>query len=282
MTILRGYIAGGMSKEVFWGKPLFDQAARDLRSLDIDVVSPVELDEADGLDFSLWPDLPSNFSYEDRLYADLRAIDTCDAIFMLPTWIKSQGAKRELAHARHAGKDVYEYKRGERGFYVTPGIRPVNDVEAKAITTADYGNVVLTTPQTRRPDSLWHVNGIGDVFAPMSEVTENLIRTFESGATRDLDEDKIDPEGAMSPLVVERFCEYMRSCTTMADGSKRPADNWQRGIPREAYMKSMWRHFLTVWSYHRQNSYSDLAFEEALCALKFNVDGMLHELLVGR
>jgi hypothetical protein len=47
----------------------------------------------------------------------------------------------------------------------------------------------------------------------------------------------------------------------------------------EAYMKSMWRHFFDVWALHREHNH--LAVEGdivlALCALKFNVDGMLHE-----
>jgi hypothetical protein len=38
----------------------------------------------------------------------------------------------------------------------------------------------------------------------------------------------------------------------------------------------MWRHFFAVWQSHRGNS-GDI--ETELCALRFNVDGMLHEIL---
>lgn len=104
------------------------------------------------------------------------------------------------------------------------------------------------------------------------------MRTFDSGATRDGDEDKLDFEGFLSPLVLERFAEYMNRHRVQADGSLRDSDNWQKGIPMDAYMKSMWRHFMDVWMGHRYN----LPKEEALCALLFNAQGYLHELLKAR
>jgi hypothetical protein len=61
------------------------------------------------------------------------------------------------------------------------------------------------------------------------------------------------------------------------------SDNWQRGIPQEAYRKSMFRHFLDVWAIHRGYKRIDkidghtLTLKEALCALLFNVMGLLHE-----
>jgi len=83
--------------------------------------------------------------------------------------------------------------------------------------------------------------------------------------------------------VIERFSEYMNSHRVQPDGSVRSSDNWQKGIPQEAYMKSMWRHFLHLWTRHRGFAPSDLmasaSMEEDLCALLFNVQGMLHEVL---
>ncbi len=103
------------------------------------------------------------------------------------------------------------------------------------------------------------------------------MREFETGATRDDDASKIDPEGFMSPRVVKVFCQYMQRHRKQADGTMRDSDNWQKGIPYEQYLKSAWRHFLEVWIIHRgADRYPDL--EEELCALKFNVDGMLHEI----
>lgn len=101
------------------------------------------------------------------------------------------------------------------------------------------------------------------------------VRTFDTGATRDNDANKLDYEGFLSPVVLERFAEYMHKNRVQADGSLRDSDNWQKGIPLEAYMKSMFRHFMDVWSAHRGYDAPDI--EESLCALLFNVMGMLHE-----
>jgi hypothetical protein len=84
----------------------------------------------------------------------------------------------------------------------------------------------------------------------------------------------------LSLLVIEAFGRYMHENRRMADGSMRASDNWQKGIPAESYMKSMWRHFLDVWTGHR--GCRDVDKEEALCALLFNVQGYLHEHLVRR
>jgi hypothetical protein len=117
------------------------------------------------------------------------------------------------------------------------------------------------------------------------------MRKFESGATRDDDDGKLDYDGFNSPLVMRRFAEYMHKHRIQADGGLRESDNWQKGIPVVQYMKSMWRHFMDVWSIHRmmichrRRNYLGISLRryaniqsENLCALKFNVDGMLHEI----
>ena len=101
------------------------------------------------------------------------------------------------------------------------------------------------------------------------------MREFESGATRDSEDGKFDYEGFLSPLVLTRFAEYMHEHRKQADGKLRPSDNWQRGMPLDSYVKSAWRHFMDWWQGHRA-SWAD---EEALCALLFNVQGYLHEVL---
>lgn len=108
------------------------------------------------------------------------------------------------------------------------------------------------------------------------------MREFESGATRNVDHNKIDPEGFLSPSVIQAFSDYMNSHRMQADGNLRASDNWQKGIPQDAYMKSMWRHFLDVWSIHRgiarfDETGKEIDKVEALCATLFNVQGMLHE-----
>lgn len=107
------------------------------------------------------------------------------------------------------------------------------------------------------------------------------IRQFDTGATRDSDADKPDPEGFLSPLVIQRYSKYMHENRKMRDGSKRSSDNWQKGIPREAYIKSAWRHFLDWWLFHRGHCGRE-TLEEALCGLLFNTMGYLHEVLKRR
>lgn len=110
-------------------------------------------------------------------------------------------------------------------------------------------------------------------------MTEKM-RTFETGATRNQDQTRIDPEGFLSPLTLRFYANYMNKNRVQADGSIRASDNWQKGIPPESYMKSMWRHFLEVWSWHRASTRYPMSAEEvdnALGGLLFNVMGMIHE-----
>ena len=104
------------------------------------------------------------------------------------------------------------------------------------------------------------------------------MRKFETGATRNSDEGKLDFEGFLSPLVMERYGEYMNKHRYQADGTKRDSDNWQKGIPQTAYMKSGFRHFFDWWKEHRGIPTKD-GIEEAMMALLFNVMGYAHEYL---
>lgn len=107
--------------------------------------------------------------------------------------------------------------------------------------------------------------------------TKNLnIRTFETGATRDIDKDKYDYEGFLSPLVLERYAEYMHKNRVQSNGTLRDSDNWQKGIPLSQYMKSLTRHFMEFWKAHRIGKGNR---EELLCAIMFNTMGYLFELL---
>ena len=106
------------------------------------------------------------------------------------------------------------------------------------------------------------------------------MRTFDTGATRDSDDDKLDFEGFLSPLVIRRYAEYLQKHRIQVDGNKRDSDNWQKGIPLSTYMKSMWRHFVDLWTFHRtKETFVTCDMEEALCAVIFNASGYLHELL---
>ena len=104
------------------------------------------------------------------------------------------------------------------------------------------------------------------------------MRNFETGATRNTDVGKYDYEGFLSPLVIERYGEYMNKHRLQADGKLRDSDNWQKGIPRIAYMKSGFRHFFDWWKEHRGITTKD-GIEEAMMALLFNIMGYAHEYL---
>lgn len=118
------------------------------------------------------------------------------------------------------------------------------------------------------PFSHMHVPDVACPDAP--------IRTFETGATRDTDAGKLDFEGFLSPLVLERYAEYMDKNRRQRDGTYRDSDNWQKGIPLVAYAKSLWRHFFKFWKRHRGWE-ADESLEDSLCGVLFNASGYLHE-----
>lgn len=108
--------------------------------------------------------------------------------------------------------------------------------------------------------------------------SETVMRTFGSGATRHTDIDKLDYEGFLSPLVLERYAQYLHKHRKQADGKLRDSDNWQKGIPRDAYIKSAWRHLMAWWKKHRGHETQE-EIEDDICAVIFNTMGYLHELL---
>jgi len=108
------------------------------------------------------------------------------------------------------------------------------------------------------------------------------MRKFNTGAIRDTEENKIDPEGCLSPQVIERYAQYMLAHCTQADGGNRSNDNWQKGFPPSVYMKSGWRHFLALWKLHRAGVKWGDELEEVLCAVLFNAMGYLHVSLLTR
>jgi len=113
--------------------------------------------------------------------------------------------------------------------------------------------------------------------------SKGQVRQFTTGATRDTDKYKFDYEGFLSPQVLYAYAQYMHKHRKQSDGTLRDSDNWQKGIPRAQYMKSLWRHFMEFWSWHRNSCghYDEIA-TELLCAIMFNTMGYLHEVLKGR
>jgi hypothetical protein len=127
-----------------------------------------------------------------------------------------------------------------------------------------------------------------DEVQQVETAEEPQIRQFTTGATRNLDKSKLDYEGFLSPLALKAFAEYMHSHRQQKDDTFRDSDNWQKGIPHDVYVKSLFRHFFDLWSLHRggapisPDSGLQVDQVEALCAMMFNVQGLLHELLKER
>lgn len=109
------------------------------------------------------------------------------------------------------------------------------------------------------------------------------MRAFGTGATRDDDANKPDPEGFFSPRVLAAYGDYMHRHRKQADGTMRGSDNWQAGMPIEAYQKSLIRHTHQAWGVWRGESVLDdrgdpVDLLEALCAVLFNTQGLIFEL----
>ena len=109
----------------------------------------------------------------------------------------------------------------------------------------------------------------------------DLTREFNTGATRDQDLTKLDLEGFLNPIVIKRFAEYMQKHQKQSDGKIRESDNWQLMFGEkhcDVCIKSLWRHFLDLWMFHRGYKGRDDK-EEALCAIMFNTQAYLLKIL---
>lgn len=99
------------------------------------------------------------------------------------------------------------------------------------------------------------------------------IRKWKTGATRDTELGKPDYEGFMSPIVLQRFGDYMNHHRVQANGALRDSDNWQKHFGEhhlDVCIKSLWRHFMDLWLEHRGFS-SREGIENAMMGIMFNV-----------
>jgi len=108
-------------------------------------------------------------------------------------------------------------------------------------------------------------------------------RDFGTGAVRDTVINKLDFEAFLSPVVLNRYAEYLNGTRKQSDGSMRDGDNWQYGIPKKEYRKSLIRHVMDVWLIARGRvKYAVIKdLQTALCAVLFNAMGYLYEDLEG-
>jgi hypothetical protein len=113
------------------------------------------------------------------------------------------------------------------------------------------------------------------------------MRVFESGATRDTSEGKLDYIKALSPIVLRRYLQYLDKHRVQADGKLRDFDNWKAGIPIDTYRSSSGRHFMDNWllseGYTTEDNHGPVTdIEDVLCAELFNIMGRLHVIVKDR
>jgi hypothetical protein len=111
-------------------------------------------------------------------------------------------------------------------------------------------------------------------------------RVFETGATRDANDNKLQYEGFLNPLVTKRFAQYMHKNRHMKDGSLRDPDNWQNLFGEKHFqvcIESLTRHVEDLKLHHR--GYSDEAVEEledSICGILFNAKAYLLKILLDK
>ena len=116
---IRTYIAGPMKSLKLFNFPAFDEARNLINNYwnGFIAVSPADIDRDHGFDPIHLPDdydwsvIPVQAgTREEIIRRDIDAVLSCDAIYMLPGWEHSAGAKAELHLARWAGKKIYHHK----------------------------------------------------------------------------------------------------------------------------------------------------------------------------
>jgi hypothetical protein len=112
----------------------------------------------------------------------------------------------------------------------------------------------------------------------MTDKDDGTMNSFSSGATRDTSEGKPVYDKFFSCLVMKQFAKYMNMNRVQSDGNLRDGDNWQKGIPIEKYMESLYRHVMDMWSEHRGYPTED-GLLAAMCGILFNTMGYMHEIL---
>lgn len=164
---------------------------------------------------------------------------------------------------------------------------------AKCIDCENYDPKVRFNPKcaagfhTADPE----INSPCEEFKPKTSASDGKketnskgeIRTFGTGATRDTVEGKLSYVKALSPIVLQRYVQYLDAHRKQPDGSMREFDNWKSGIPEEAYLDGLGRHQMATWllaqGYSAEDNHGPVTLQDSLCAIIFGASGWLHELL---
>lgn len=106
------YIAGPMRGIERYNYPAFDAAAAELRAAGWEVYSPADMDRNAGIDAMTmpadtdWDKFPPGFDVAACASRCLEGVLASGAIYLLPGWSKSQGARAEYSVACWTGKRV--------------------------------------------------------------------------------------------------------------------------------------------------------------------------------
>lgn len=125
---------------------------------------------------------------------------------------------------------------------------------------------------------------VADIADDSKSDDDGIMRSFNTGATRDTGEGKLDFAGFLSSQALRQFARYMNMNRLQSDGQLRDSDNWKRGIPMPVYVSSGFRHFWEVWeTFQCENWNGDreqtIRLVTAICGEIFNMQGLLHEIL---
>ena len=89
------YISGPMTGIRDYNRPLFKGVAESLMEIGYDVFNPAD------------SGLPEHLQWSEYLRHDIASLMKCDAIYMLPGWEKSRGARLEHHIASELSMRIY-------------------------------------------------------------------------------------------------------------------------------------------------------------------------------
>lgn len=258
---MRLYLCGPMTGIKQYNFPKFMDEAKRLRDAGYEVLNPAELAMEYGFDPIKNPEIVcSDEMRRAFLERDKEILLTCDGVAMMDGWSRSPGCNEEFRHFVHSGKQGGVAHHVE--YWIMNAISLRNHISK------------ISDPITRSL-SMRREEVIGEFSHPDAAPVPPPIRSFSTGATRDADSYKLDFDGFLCPLVLERYAKYMHANRKMPDGSMRGSDNWKKGIPQDVYRKSAWRYFFGFWK-HCLRGEKELAIVDA-CGILFNVMGWMHE-----
>lgn len=126
------YLSGPMSDVIDFNIPLFQRAANILRERGFNIISPVEMDEAEDVDTVD----RARLSWAYFMGRDVSTIiRDCDGIIMLPDWPLSKGSRIEMFVALTQSMSLLEYTDTEDWLPLVASIKPSWAMEILRVNT---------------------------------------------------------------------------------------------------------------------------------------------------